>query len=314
MENSKKLKTPNHYLSTDNKMNNQKPSIRIYIAALIAVILWGFSFVWSNQIIRLQVPIFTFLFIRLFIAGIVLLIYSKAIGKLQKPSKKDLLMMALMAFFEPFIYFIGESFGMQATDSAVIAAVIIAIIPVTCLLVERILYKIPFTFKKIAGILITIPGVALMALNGGNITVKHLYGIALLFLAVAAATGYGAVVKKLSQKYNNYTIATYQFVIGSLYFLPLFLGYGLDGINHTFFTKDVLVPLISLAILCSCIAFVLWVSAIRNLGIARANIFSALIPAFSAIGAVILGHESITLVSVSGMAIVIFGVILAQRD
>ena len=173
MENSKKLKTPNHYLSTDNKMNNQKPSIRIYIAALIAVILWGFSFVWSNQIIRLQVPIFTFLFIRLFIAGIVLLIYSKAIGKLQKPSKKDLLMMALMAFFEPFVYFIGESFGMQATDSAVIAAVIIAIIPVTCLLVERILYKIPFTFKKIAGILITIPGVALMALNGGNITVKQ---------------------------------------------------------------------------------------------------------------------------------------------
>lgn len=295
-------------------MNNNKPLLRTYIAALIAVILWGFSFVWSNQIIRLQVPIFTFLFVRLFIAGIVLFIYSKLIGKLQKLSSKDFLLMALMAFFEPFIYFIGESFGMKATDSAVIAAVIIATVPITCLLVEKVLYNIPFTFKKIAGIVITLPGVALMSVNSNNITVKHLYGIALLFLAVIAATGYGATVKKLSQKYNNYTIATYQFIIGSLYFLPLFLGWGTDGLNSTFFSKDVLVPLISLAILCSCIAFVLWVSAIRNLGIARANIFSSLIPAFSAIGAVILGHETITVTAVIGMVIVICGVILAQKD
>lgn len=222
--------------------------------------------------------------------------------------------MALMAFFEPFIYFIGESFGMKATDSAVIAAVIIATVPITCLLVEKVLYNIPFTFKKIAGIIITLPGVALMSINSNNITVKHLYGIALLFLAVIAATGYGATVKKLSQKYNNYTIATYQFIIGSLYFFPLFLGWGTEGLNSTFFSKDVLVPLISLAILCSCIAFVLWVSAIRNLGIARANIFSSLIPAFSAIGAVILGHETITVTAVIGMAIVICGVILAQKD
>ncbi|MDO4736174.1 MAG: DMT family transporter [Bacteroidia bacterium] len=295
-------------------MNNNKPLVRTYIAALIAVILWGFSFVWSNQIIRLQVPIFTFLFVRLFIAGVILFVYSKLIGKLQKLSSKDFLLMALMAFFEPFIYFIGESFGMKATDSAVIAAVIIATVPITCLLVEKVLYNIPFTFKKIAGIIITLPGVALMSINSNNITVKHLYGIALLFLAVIAATGYGATVKKLSQKYNNYTIATYQFIIGSLYFFPLFLGWGTEGLNSTFFSKDVLVPLISLAILCSCIAFVLWVSAIRNLGIARANIFSSLIPAFSAIGAVILGHETITVTAVIGMAIVICGVILAQKD
>ncbi len=295
-------------------MKNSKVLIRTYIAALIAVVLWGFSFVWSNEIIRLQVPIFTFLFVRLFLAGIILFIYSKVIGKLQKPGSKDLLLMALMAFFEPFIYFIGESFGMQATDSAVIAAVIIAIIPITCLMVEKVLYKIPFTFNKITGILLTLPGVALMALNNGNITVKHLYGIALLFLAVAAATGYGTVVKKLSAKYNNFTIATYQFVIGSLYFLPLFLGYGLDGINDTFFSKDVMVPLISLSILCSCVAFVLWVSAIRNLGIARANIFSALIPVFSALGAVALGHETISLLHIIGMAVVVSGVILAQKD
>lgn len=295
-------------------MNNNKPLVRTYIAALIAVILWGFSFVWSNQIIRLQVPIFTFLFVRLSLAGVLLFLYSKLTGKLQKLSSKDLLLMALMAFFEPFIYFIGESFGMQATDSAVIAAVIIATVPITCLLVEKILYNIPFTFKKIAGIIITLPGVALMSINSNNITVKHLYGIALLFLAVLAATGYGATVKKLSQKYNNYTIATYQFIIGSLYFFPLFLGFGTDGLNSTFFSKDVLMPLVSLAILCSCIAFVLWVSAIRNLGIARANIFSSLIPAFSAIGAVILGHETITATAILGMVIVICGVILAQKD
>ena len=109
-------------------MDQAKKSI--YIAAFIAVFLWGFSFIWTNDIINAQVPIFTFLFIRLALAGIILFIFSKATKKLQKLNLKDFLWLLLMSFFEPFIYFIGESYGMKATGSAVLTAVIIATIPI----------------------------------------------------------------------------------------------------------------------------------------------------------------------------------------
>lgn len=297
------------------KQHNNTGLAVTYMLSTLAVVLWGLSFVWTNDILMHNVPPFTFLFVRLFSAGILLYVYSRITGRLQKVDKKDLKYMFLMAFCEPFIYFIGETYGMKFTGSAVLAAVIIATIPITCLIAEKIIYKIPYTAFKIIGTAITIPGILMVVMKSGEQTsVDHIYGIALLFLAVAGATGYAAVVKKLSGKYNSTTITTYQFMIGALLFLPLFLGFGLDGLNSTFFSIDVMMPLMSLAILCSCLAFLCWVNAIARLGMMKANIFSALIPAVSAVGAAAMGQENITLTAVIGIAIVIAGVIIAQKN
>ncbi len=285
-----------------------------YLAAILAIVLWGFSFVWTNILLNNNVPVFTFLFIRLAIAGLLLLVVSKAIGKLQKIDKKDYKWLFLMALSEPFIYFIGESYGMLATNSATIAAVIIATIPIFCLILERVAWGIKFNFNKVLGILLTIPGILMVVFQDGSISVDHAYGIALLFLAVFAATAFGFFVKKLSGKYNTFTITTYQFVIGAALFFPFFLLFGLDGLTPQFFTYKILSPLITLAVLCSCVAFLCWVTVIGRLGIARANIFSALIPSVSAVGAFALGQESMPLIRIIGIAVVIAGVIIAQRE
>ena len=45
----------------------------------------------------------------------------------------------------------------------------------------------------------------------------------------------------------------------------------------------------------------------------KTNIFSALIPAVSAVGAAMLGQEQITLLSAAGILVVTAGVIIAQK-
>ncbi len=294
-------------------MSSSNNNSKIYVAAMIAVLLWGFSFIWTNDIINAEVPIFTFLFIRLSLAGLLLFIFSKATKRLQKISMNDFLWLCLMSFFEPFIYFIGESYGMKATGSAVLAAVIIATIPIACMITEKVIYKIGFTISKIIGIALTLIGILLVVLKDGPLTVDHTYGIALLFLAVAGATGYAAIVKKLSGRINTFTIATYQFIIGAIFFVPFFILYGIEGLNERFFSFEVLFPLLSLAILCSCIAFIFWIDAIKGLGLTKANIFSALIPGISALGAALLGQEPLTILSCTGIVVVVAGVIVAQR-
>ena len=292
-----------------------RPLARTYTLTILAIILWGFSFVWTNDIIQKGIPVFTFLFIRLALAGSLLFAFAKITGKLQKIAKKDVKYLILMAFFEPFIYFIGETYGIKATDSAVLSAVIIATIPIASLFVEKISYKVPYTVYKVLGTALTLPGIVMVIMKSGESTsVGHYWGIALLFLAVAGATGYSSVVRKLSGNYNPVTITTYQFVIGAAFFLPFFLGWGLDGVNSTLFSREVMVPLISLAVLCSCVAFLFWVNSIKDLGMTRTNIFSALIPAVSAVGAAMLGQEEITLMSAIGIAVVTAGVIIAQRQ
>lgn len=292
-----------------------RPLARTYTLTILAIILWGFSFVWTNDIIQKGIPVFTFLFIRLALAGSLLFAFAKITGKLQKIAKKDVKYLILMAFFEPFIYFIGETYGIKATDSAVLSAVIIATIPIASLFVEKIFYKVPYTVYKVLGTALTLPGIVMVIMKSGESTsVGHYWGIALLFLAVAGATGYSSVVRKLSGNYNPVTITTYQFVIGAAFFLPFFLGWGLDGVNSILFSREVMVPLISLAVLCSCVAFLFWVNSIKDLGMTRTNIFSALIPAVSAVGAAMLGQEEITLMSVIGIAVVTAGVIIAQKQ
>ena len=285
-----------------------------YLAAITAVFFWGFSFVWANELLINGVPVFTFLFIRLFIAGILLYIFTKSLKQLQKVSAKDMLWMGMMAFCEPFVYFIGETFGMKATGSAIIASVIIATIPVFCLIIERLIWKVPFNIYKTIGILLTLPGIIMVVFQQDAISIEHVYGIALLFMAVCASIGYSMIVKKLSDKYNTLTITTYQFVIGAIYFLPFFLAKGIHGVTPSFFTFEVLSPLLSLAVFCSCISFALWVFVIGKLGITRTNIFSALIPSISAIGAFMLGQESLSPIKIAGIGIVIAGVILAQKE
>lgn len=296
------------------EQRGNRPLAKTYMLTILAIVLWGFSFVWTNDILQKDIPVFTFLFIRLALAGTLLFAFAKLTGKLQPIAKKDVKFLILMAFFEPFIYFIGETYGIKATNSAVLSAVIIATIPIVSLFVENILYKVPYTAFKIFGTAITIPGIVMVIMKSGETTsVEHTYGIALLFLAVAGSIGYSSVVKKLSGNYNPLTITTYQFVIGSVFFLPFFLGWGLDGVNGTLLTREILVPLLSLAILCSCLAFFCWVNAIRDLGMTKTNIFSALIPAVSALGAAMLGQEQITLLSVVGITVVTAGVIIAQK-
>ena len=105
----------------------------------------------------------------------------------------------------------------------------------------------------------------------------------------------------------------YQFLIGSVYLFPLFLWKGLNGFDYdVYFDGDVWYPIICLAVLCSSLAFSLWVSTIKNLGVAKSSIFSALIPVAAAIIAWLIGHEMLNQRQWTGIAISTLGVILSQ--
>ena len=65
-----------------NQTTNNK-TVGKYPSAIIAIILWGLSFVWTKEIINENIPVFTFLFIRLFTATVILYIFCSLAGKLQ---------------------------------------------------------------------------------------------------------------------------------------------------------------------------------------------------------------------------------------
>ena len=295
-------------------MNSKSTSLIVYSSIVLAVTFWGFSFIWTNSLLLAGLAPFTLILFRLIFASIILFTISISLKKLQKIKKEDFKWFLLLVILEPFFYFIGETLGIKNIGSSTLSSIIISTIPIFASIAGVMVYKEKLTAINFFGIFITIPGILLVVFENGNISVKHHAGILLLFLAVFAAVGYSLVVKKLAGKYNSYTIVTYQHSIGAIYFIPLFFIFEFNDFTFASLNTNVVVSLIALALFCSSIAFIFFINSIKVLGIARANIFTTIIPAISACGAYSLGYEGISVRKIAGIFIVIAGVIIAQRQ
>lgn len=291
----------------------QPSKVLIYIASVFAITLWGMSYIWTDKLIALGIPIFYFVFVRIFLAGIILFLFNTAYARIKRIQKQDWPKFLLLAFFEPFIYFICETYGLKLTGSPTLSAMVIATIPIFSIGAGIIFFKEKVSFINIIGVLATLIGIVMVAMAKGELGENFIWGVALLLTAVVSEVGHASITKSLSGNYSSQIIVMYQFLIGSVYLLPMFLWKGLDGFSiETHFSPEVWYPIICLAVLCSSLAFSLWVSTIKNLGVAKSSIFSALIPVAAAIIAWILGHELLNSRQWTGIIISSLGVILSQ--
>ena len=285
----------------------------IYIVSAFAIALWGMSYIWTDTLIAHDIPVFYFIFVRIFIAGFMLFLFNAASGKSMAIQKKDWPKFLALALCEPFIYFIFETYGLKFTGSPTISAMVIATIPIFSVGAGIVFFKEKINLINIAGILLSLVGIILVAMAKGEVGEHLIIGILFLLVAVVAEVGHASLTKSLSGNYAAQVIVMYQFLIGSIYLLPLFLWNGLDGFNRElYFSAEVVYPIICLAVLCSSMAFSLWVSTIKVLGVAKSSIFSALIPVVAAMIAWALGHEILNLRQWGGIALSTLGVILSQ--
>ena len=284
-----------------------------YIASIFAITLWGMSYIWTDKLIALNIPIFYFVFVRILLAGLVLFLFNTAYGRIKRIQRQDLPKFLLLAFFEPFIYFICETFGLKLTGSPTLSAMVIATIPIFSIGAGIIFFKEKVNFINIIGILFSLVGIVMVAMAKGTLGEHFIWGVVLLLVAVISEVGHASITKSLAGNYSSQIIVMYQFLIGAIYLFPLFIWKGIDGFNvESYFSAEVWYPLICLSILCSSLAFSLWVSTIKNLGVAKSSIFSALIPVAAAIIAWVLGHEYLNSRQWIGIVISTAGVILSQ--
>ena len=284
-----------------------------YLGILVTVFLWGMSFLWSDSVLDQGTPVFTFIFTRMIIAAAALLLFSLLTGKFQGIRKGDLKWFAAMTAFEPFLYFLGETFGLKITGSPTLCSVVIATIPVFSLIVGWIVFREKLSPLNRTGIFVAVAGVILFILVGGNLHTDYLYGVLILFLAVVGSTGYTAICKKLANKgYNAFSIVTWQFILAIGYFLIPFLIFDAATWTPAYLAWPVLKPIIMLAVLCSGVAFVIYAACVDRIGMTRTTVFLPLVAIVSAVAALILGQDNLHPLQMAGILIAMAGVVMAQ--
>jgi drug/metabolite transporter (DMT)-like permease len=109
-------------------MSQPRP-LKLYSAITLAMVCFSLSFVWFKVANVTYGPLTIVLF-RLIISAAIIGAFTLCTQRLCLPDRQDFKSLLLLAFFNPFLYFMGESYGLRAL-SPTVGAVIIGTIPRT---------------------------------------------------------------------------------------------------------------------------------------------------------------------------------------
>lgn len=276
------------------------------------MLIWGISFVWTKIVFQYYGPITT-VFIRLVISTIILYIIGKYFFRREKVSRKDYKLFLMSAFLNPFLYFMGESFGLKLV-SPTITAVIISTIPVFTPLAAYFSLKERLSRFNILGIFISFFGILILILKKDLSLNASPIGVLILLVGVGAAVYYTIFLKRLTLKYSALKIITVQNFIGIFYFLPLFLIFEFNDFINVRPNFELVSTLLMLAVFASSLAFIFYTISVKEIGVSKANVFSNLMPVFTALFSYFVISEVLNINKIIGMIVVITGVFITQID
>jgi len=282
-----------------------------YAALTGAVTFWGLSFVASKMALE-TIPPFTLVFARFSIASCFFLFLMFRLG-FPKFTRKEHMKLFFMSLFEPGLYFVFETVGLQYTTAAK-ASLIIAIIPLTVTL-----FAIPLLGERprgftVLGILISFAGIAVLVTGDPEFQWKmggRLLGDILIFCAVLSATFYIIGARDLGRNHSAPEITSVQILYGALFFAPGFL-WELPELQWDAVSSRSLAALGYLTVFATIAAFVCYNYGLSKVPAARAAMFINSSPVITTFAAWFLLGERLTMFQICGGSIVLLSVFLSN--
>ena len=281
---------------------------------VLTAVLWGGSFVLTKFLFESEPQLTPVIIvsIRLLLASIVLIPVVWLMGQWEPIRREDRKYFYLMAFLEPFLYFICENSGIKCVPGG-LSSIIIATIPLFVPFGLFVAYRERLHWINWVGLLLSIFGVWVMIQDQTIMNQTKPIDFLFLGMAVLIAVIYSVFLVKVVNKYKPYTITVYTNLIGLLYFIPLFLAKDFRLFTQLHFTMPMIGALALLGLGCSSAAYILFNIGVKHLGATRASVFNNAIPIFTLTFAFMLGQESVTIFKIIGVLLIIAGVLIAQK-
>ncbi len=288
------------------KIKNMLPILSI----LGAVFLWGSSFS-AMRIVLQDLNPFAVMFCRLFTAFIFIIPIS--IKMLPKSYQKgDWKILLPMVLFQPCLYFLFESKALMFTTSSQ-AGIISACLPLMVAVAAWFFLAEKINTRTIFGLGLSIFGVVLLTLfQSEQVNAPHpILGNLLEVGAMVSACANMILIKKLSTRYDTWSLTGMQICAGTLFFLP-----GIRDIiiaDPSIWTFKLVSLVFYLGVCVSFFSFGLYNWGISKIPASRASIFINLIPVTAVLlGWLILG-EILNPKQIIATIIVISGVLLSNK-
>lgn len=284
--------------------------------ALCAQAIWGFSVLLTKQI-TVEFSTLTVLSWR-FTTGMVVMTVLALIGlfpvKLKGKSLKPLITLAI---FQPVLYFIGETVGIERTTASE-SGIFIAMIPIVTLILSILfLKKIPSKLQTV-GVVTSVVGIVLMVTCKGAGVSFDVIGYLALLMAVFSA----AIFVIQSDKAVEYSSIEKTYIMTAMGTLVFDLAAAFEHISQGTVKIWLTLPLhnmqfmltsLYLGIGCSVIAFACMNSSIGYIGATRTTTFASVTTVLTVLCGVFILGENLNWIQAVGIVFVISGIYMANK-
>lgn len=286
-------------------------SFRLPQPVMIAAfcLLWSSAFSVAKFAIA-DCPPLLVLTARFLLAGVFMVAIAAMVGVPLKLSRRDLLTFALLGIANQAVY-LGLSYaGMRSVSSGLMALVISANPVLTAVLAAAFLNE-QITWRKAAGLLLGIGGVAFVVesrLAGGA---DHAVGIILALVALVSLAGGTILFKKLAPAGGLWVGNGVQSLSAGLAILPF--AFTFESVGSIVPSWRLAASLAYLALVVSVFAYLLWFNLLKTSGATAASSYHFLMPPLGLLFGWLLLGEHVSPTDLVGIIPVAIGIYLVTR-
>jgi drug/metabolite transporter (DMT)-like permease len=283
----------------------KKNKVLALVLVAIASMIWGVSFV-SKEILMEDIHPGSLIAFQLACVTLILLVYNFIIRRKFTINRMDFISLFGTGIIGMNLYNVFINMGIKETNSSLVS-VLLALIPIICMFVDKLIYKRHFSRLKFICIIASFVGVYMVIGSGGMNIGGSLKGYAYIIIAVLAWVVFCFISDKYYSRYDSMEILMVQ-VLGALsttfYYLFLY-PVNLGGINTEMFMH-----LFVLIVLNACLSFAFYIFAIRELGVTVTNVFNNVVPVVTLFVNIVFFDVEIGRVSLLGTGVIILSVLV----
>lgn len=287
----------------------------IYCEALFAVIVWGASFIATKVALQDISPI-TIVWLR-FLMGVIILGLAVVLRKqFTLPDKKEWGYFALLGFLGITFHQWLQSNGLQTSEAGT-TAWIVSTTPIFMALLGWFLLRERLGWIKYLGIFLAFLGV-LVVVSKGNINSMSVGrfgapGDVLILISAVNWAVFSALSRRGLKSHPASLMMFYVMLFGWVFTTFIFLTTN-GSAEFSDLTFRGWMGVGFLGIFCSGLAYIAWYDALKALSTAQTGVFLYIEPLVAVVVALFILGEAITVSSLLGGAVILFGVWLVNRN
>lgn len=284
-----------------------------YLLVAAGGICWGSVGVLGNPLFESDLPTLEIVSMKTSLAAFAMIMIALSWQpKLLKIRMMDIPFFILSGLLAQFIFGLGYYSAIRYTG-ATVAVILLYTAPIYVFIYSTIFFKEKPTREKLLGLVATIIGcfLAVGGLDVQNYDELSMIGILYGFVAAITYASYTIMGKIGTKNYSPFTVATYSLLFGAV-----LLAIPYPPISNTLYEFDTLkwLSLLGVGIVATLLAFICYTFGLERVESSKASIVVTVEVVAATLLAYYFLNESLTFFRVTGVLMVLVGVITTQNS